>query len=288
MRLHVISDVHLEFQKWRSTWDVGTIDCDVHVLAGDIGVGLSGIAWALEAFTRPMIYVFGNHEYYGQRPMTELLEKAREKVAGTHVHLLENDAVILSGEEGDRVRFIGATLWTDFCIHGPERQQFMMNHAGQVMSDYANIFVTRRGSRYGRNASAGLWEPGLTATRSGDRLTPRKVLSLHHDSRDFIEQELTTASQGRALGEKTVVVTHHAPSARSLPYGEVATPTDAAYASHLDHLVAKTDLWVHGHVHEAREIELAYGGRIAVNCRGYRDHGPESVEEFKWDRVVEI
>lgn len=288
MLLHVISDVHLEFQKWRSTWNVGALECDVHVLAGDIGVGLSGIAWALEAFTRPVIYVFGNHEYYGQHPMTKLLDKARAKVAGTHVHLLDNDAVTLSGENGEQVRFIGATLWTDFCIHGLEQQQFMMHYAGQTMSDYANIFVTRRGGRYGRNASTGFWEPGLTATRSGDRLTPGKALSLHHDSRDFIEQELTAAPQGRALGEKTVVVTHHAPSARSLPYGEAATQTDAAYASHLDHLVAKTNLWVHGHVHEAKEIELADGGRIAVNCRGYRDHGPESVEDFRWNRVIEI
>jgi len=78
MRLHVISDVHLEFQKWRSAWGIRTLDCGVHVLAGDIGVGLSGITWALRVFTHPVIYVFGNHEYYGQRPMTELLAKAKE------------------------------------------------------------------------------------------------------------------------------------------------------------------------------------------------------------------
>ena len=71
MKIHILSDIHLEFGKWRRTQDVNAIDADVTILAGDIGVGLSGIDWAL-TFRRPVIYVLGNHEFYGQRPMETL------------------------------------------------------------------------------------------------------------------------------------------------------------------------------------------------------------------------
>ena len=66
MRIHVLSDLHFEFQKWRNAIDVNEIEADVTVLAGDIAVGLEGVAWALKAFKRPVIYIMGNHEFYGQ------------------------------------------------------------------------------------------------------------------------------------------------------------------------------------------------------------------------------
>lgn len=93
MKLHVLSDVHLEFQKCRNQSSLGNIDCDVHVLAGDIGVGLAGIEWALHNFSKPVIYVFGNHEFYGQRPMSELWEKARKKVEGIQLKDLRHRTI---------------------------------------------------------------------------------------------------------------------------------------------------------------------------------------------------
>lgn len=285
MKLHVLSDVHLEFQKCRNQSGLGNIDCDVHVLAGDIGVGLAGIEWALHNFSKPVIYVFGNHEFYGQRPMSELWEKARKKVEGTHVHLLENDVVILPDRFGENVRFIGATLWTDFCILGQGQQQHaMMEKAKYRMNDYMQIFVTRRGSR---DIYAGIYESGTSQPqRSGDRLTPKKTLSIHHDSRDFIEQALRDPSNNK--WDKTVVVTHHAPSAKSLHGDGAYTSSDAGYASDLEYLVQKVDLWIHGHVHEAKEINLPGGGRVLTNCRGYSDKGPRAVERFDWKKLVEV
>lgn len=277
MKLHVLSDIHLEFQKYRNQGSFGNIDCDVHVLAGDIGVGLAGIEWALHNFSKPVVYVFGNHEFFGQRPMSELWEKAREKVEGTHVHLLENDVVILPDRFGENVRFIGATLYTDFCILGQDHQHAAMEKAKHEMNDYLQIFVTRRGSRD--------FESG-TSQRSGDRLTPRKTLSIHHDSRDFIEQALRDPSNNK--WDKTVVVTHHAPSVKSLEDGEAYSLIDACYASDLECLVSKTDLWIHGHVHEAKEIILPGGGRVLTNCRGYNDKGPHAVEWFDWKKLVEV
>ena len=238
MKIQILSDIHLEFGKWPRQVDINKIDADVTVLAGDIGVGLQGIEWAL-TIERPVIYVFGNHEYYGERPMTKLWEKAQKKVRGTNVHLLNNESLLIDDPQtGERVRFLAATLWTDFCILGADKQDDMMCYAQETMSDYANIFVTRRGQRQ--------IELGTTA-RSGDRLTPRKTLSMHHESRGFLEQALRHTPDPNRLMEdeswsKTFVVTHHAPSARSLIYEKAVSPTDAAYASNLETQVGQVDL----------------------------------------------
>lgn len=111
MKIHILSDLRFEFGRWPKGIDVNAIDADVTVLAGDIGVGLEGIGWALTN-NRPVIYVMGNHEFYGQCPMNDLWRKAREKVADTHIHLLENESVLIDDPHnpGECVRFIGATL----------------------------------------------------------------------------------------------------------------------------------------------------------------------------------
>ena len=269
LRLHILSDVHLEFGKWPRQVNVQEIPCDVHVLAGDIGVGLSGLQWALEAFDRPVIYVMGNHEFYGQRCMAELWEKAREKVAGTHVHLLENEAVVIEG-----VRFLGTTLWTDFGLAGAEHQESAMRHGWLMMSDYQSICVSRTPSRR-------------------DLLTPRKTLALHHESRDYLERELRRSPDPLGIipsetWDRVVVVTHHAPSARSLLYGESGGYGDTCYASALEPLVRQADLWIHGHTHVAVDyrVEGGAGGRVVSNPRGYV--GSEPVEGFDPARVVEV
>lgn len=281
MKIHILSDIHLEFGKWPMNIDVNTIDADVTVLAGDIGVGLEGFQWAL-SIDRPVIYVMGNHEFYGQRPMNELWRKAREKVEHTHVHLLENESVLIDDprNSGVHVRFLGATLWTDFAILGSDRQQECMDSASRSMTDYGAIYVTRRGKS--------LAEYGLAGRHAGDRLTPRKVLSLHHESRDYLEREVARipANTGDSSEwAKTVVVTHHAPSVMSLAHQEVAEHGDAAYASDLDYLVAKADLWIHGHTHIPVDYQIG-GGRVVSNPRGYVGHEP--VRSFHPGLVVEV
>ncbi|MHB8254306.1 MAG: metallophosphoesterase [Acidiferrobacter sp.] len=188
LTLHVLSDIHLEFGALRCRMVAG-VDCDVHILAGDIGVGLTGLEWALKTFTRPVIYVMGNHEFYGQRTVAEFWKKARAKVAGTHVHLMENEAVIIGG-----VRFVGASLWTDFCLNGVLRQDEMMRIIPELLTDYERIRLARRSPR---------WQ----------YLTPRTARAWHEESVAFLEQALdqdpTNGDLGAAPFTRTVVVTHH-------------------------------------------------------------------------------
>src|SRR5207245_1750395 len=92
---------------------VPSVNADVVVLAGDVEVGHNGLNWIRAAIPQtPVIYVLGNHEFYGQT-LPELTDELRQKANGTNVHVLENSRVDL-GE----VTFLGATLWTDFALNG--------------------------------------------------------------------------------------------------------------------------------------------------------------------------
>jgi len=272
MKIHFLSDIHLEHSPWRTDWDLSSLACDVHVFAGDIGVGLQGIDFALR-LNRPVIYVFGNHEYYGERPMAELWAAAKAKVAGTSVHLLDNEDVVI----GD-TRFLGSTLWTDFAVHGEDQQAHMMAYARATVSDYGYILVSRE-----LPAVFDRLDP--VPSFKGTKLTPDGVLARHRAARRFLEEKLATPAPGIT---RTVVVTHHAPHPKSLAYGEALSRSDAAYASELGDLVARADLWIHGHVHEIKDYRLDTGGQVVCNCRGYRDHGAQAVEGFVWNQVIEL
>jgi len=111
MRLHVLSDLHQEFAPYRSSAD----GADVIIMAGDTHTGLNGIRWAQKEFDgRQVVYIAGNHEYYGKN-LRGHLQHMRETAAGTNVHFLEQNTL----EIGD-VTFLGATLWTDLNFFGNE------------------------------------------------------------------------------------------------------------------------------------------------------------------------
>jgi hypothetical protein len=46
MRLHILSDLHLEFEAFAPP----AIEADAIILAGDISTGGNGLKWALKAF----------------------------------------------------------------------------------------------------------------------------------------------------------------------------------------------------------------------------------------------
>lgn len=113
MKLRVLSDLHFEFHKddGQSFADAqGDDGYDVLILAGDIATE-SCLAKALRCFRRAagnryVIYVPGNHEYYGSSPdkIEALLSECRAN--DPKLRILDNGIFDLDGQ-----RFIGSTLW---------------------------------------------------------------------------------------------------------------------------------------------------------------------------------
>src|SRR5262245_7256668 len=128
MRLHVVSDLHQEFGEI----DIPTVDCDCVVLAGDVSTKRNGLKWIRQRFHDvPVIYVCGNHEFYGDK-LPRLMEKLRDETKGTNVHFLENDSVTIDG-----VSIFGCTLWTDMSLHGHWLEG--ATEANARMNDYKRV-----------------------------------------------------------------------------------------------------------------------------------------------------
>jgi Icc-related predicted phosphoesterase len=110
MRICVLSDLHLEFQRshWRGFVAHLPRDCDVLVLAGDI-CAFDMIEDVLAMFGRlfpQVVYVLGNHEYYATSP-TEMnyIFRANAKIPD-NVEILHRSAKVIAGQ-----RFVGCTMW---------------------------------------------------------------------------------------------------------------------------------------------------------------------------------
>jgi len=86
------------------------------------------VEWARESFRVPVLYTPGNHEHYGGS-LDLTVRAMRDAAEGSNVRVLEQDVAIVDG-----VRFIGATLWTDFRLAGA--QPFAELDAVQQMKDY--------------------------------------------------------------------------------------------------------------------------------------------------------
>ncbi len=253
MRIRVLNDLHREF----GSFPLPDVTADVVVLAGDIDRGAKGVAWARLRFPEvPVLYVAGNHEHYGER-LGRLHEKLREAAAGSNVTILENEAVELAGR-----RFFGATLWTDFNLFG-DRPSAMLVAGAKVggMNDYRKI----------RREDTG-------------PLFPPHIAAVHADSRLALTQFLQGGDRARS-----VVITHHAPSRRSLPAEKQADALSAAYASDLEALILECGpaLWLHGHVHACCDYVLGQT-RVLNNAFGYMTDGFPEAGGFRADLVVEV
>ncbi len=232
MRLHLLNDLHLEFAEFEPP----PTAADVVVLAGDIGAKWHGIEWANQSFRVPVVYVLGNHEYYGER-MDKVLRECRARAA-PHVHVLDGDALTIDGW-----RFLGATLWTDFALYGAERCAAAIESAQNAMNDFRRIRV---------KSLAGF-----------SKLTALASLGLHRRQRDWLEKAIAAGDPAR-----TIVVSHHAPHRGSLaPYyvGDLLSP---AFVSDLSPLLGTVPLWCHGHTHDSFDYRVG-ATRVLCNPRGY-------------------
>ena len=255
MKILVLSDLHTEYQEFEPVFPSGggrvDEDADVVVLAGDIGAGVHGIEWAARTFPhKPIVYVAGNHEFYDQfddRAMEHMLGDMREVAGELQVHFLERDSVEING-----IRFLGATLWSDFDIFGCDKRQMCINESLMYMNDFRLIHTTRPTPNHSPNA-----KPGVR------RFFPEDAIDVHQMSVAWLETELAKGDPAR-----TVVVTHHAPHFNSVEPRYAQDPTTGAFASDLTRLMGRCSLWIHGHMHHACSYTVN-GTEVLANPRGY-------------------
>lgn len=150
--------------------------------------------------------------------------------------------------EIEGVTFICTTLWTDFEKENP----LLMQEARVRMNDYRQI----------------------------EHLSVDAVLAEHK----ILLEKIRSSLEKRR--EKTVVVTHHAPSFQSIHDDYRTDRLNGCYASDLEYLMLQYEpaFWLHGHVHMYKNY---FVGKTNVVCNplGYRGYEKNN---HKKELILEI
>lgn len=243
IKVRIASDIHLEMNTGLEYIPhLGT--GDILILAGDI---LCARHFKTDGYLHSVydtflndcsknfnqvLYVLGNHEFFGFN--YEGTFKTIKEHLPHNVHLLDNETFTYKGWN-----FICSTLWTNFRNGNP----IEMMDAEQYMNDYKLI---RIGSNY-------------------RKLRAQDTLNFHLESRDYLLNQL------EILKENVFVISHHAPSYRSVADKFKTASCNSAYCSNYDALIMNNPqikYWVHGHTHTPFDYMIE-GCRVICNPMGY-------------------
>ncbi|WP_259780457.1 metallophosphoesterase [Aestuariispira ectoiniformans] len=259
MRLAIFSDLHLNRNQWTPP---RTLEADLFIVPGDINDGLGGIRQTVALLGHPIVAVLGNHDCVGL-DIDEAEGLFRTEAEETGSTLLARDVVILEDGKGP-VRLIGCTLWTDFACMEPDGVA-----AGEVMalvkdwsSDYTDI------------------------TRDGKPLAPVDFVSLFERDRTWLQHILAQPFDGR-----TIVVTHHGPSRRSVHPKYENSRYVPYYVADLEDMIRayQPDLWIHGHTHMTVDYRIGET-RVFANQLGteFEPGSSDPVNPFQDNCVIDI
>lgn len=256
MRLAILSDLHLTVAEI----PVPDVDCDAVILAGDVARPQQAMDWARQ-FTVPVIYVPGNHEFYGAS-VSGTVAVLRQHAQGSNIHMLDREVVCIGG-----VRFLGCTLWTDFrLLPSAELRAASVAEASKSIRDFSRITT------------------GDVADPGDALFSPAVSCQIFDQSVAWLEEEFAKSFDG-----STVVVTHHAPSRGSINPKYADSLLNACFVSDLDaHIVRwNPTLWVHGHTHDSYDYRVA-NTRIVCNPRGYARDGVAENAAFDLSLVIQV
>jgi predicted phosphodiesterase len=252
MKLLVLADLHLDeitdTELLRSMGEeiaYAGQDAAAMIIAGDLTEAATGrwrdaIRWLGKHYpTSKTIFVPGNHDYYGGRidTLDEELERICDVEGASFAQCRRLDL-------GD-TRILMTTLWTDMRL---------LEADGEAAVE-ASIWNAVMMPDYGHGA--------IMIGEYDMPLTPRDTIAVHMRQKAWLLAELE-----QQWGGKTVVITHHAPSA------EVAgamTPLSPCFASNLDSVIDhyRPDAWIFGHTHRPAEQRMRGGTMLRNVSFGY-------------------
>jgi predicted phosphodiesterase len=238
MKIAVCSDIHNEFDIWKPK---NPDKADVLILAGDIIVNqmlsdkscINFFNQCAKKF-KHVIYVMGNHEYYGADFLTAL-DLIKNKLSHlSNLYILNNQYMKLND-----IIFFGTTLWTDCYKENP----LYILEISQAMNDYQEI---KMGENY---------------------FTVEDSIAEFKQAINFLRNNLWKFKK-----DKVVVITHHAPTYQSIPEKyRYDYALSSAYASSLDQFILDRPhikYWIFGHTHTPQEFNV--GDTVLLNnSRGY-------------------
>ena len=100
----------------------------------------------------------------------------------------------------------------------------------------------------------------------------------------WLEARLATAHEG-----PTVVITHHAPSPKSIHPRFAGSLLNACFVSDAERLMGadRVPLWIHGHTHDSFDYRVD-GTRVVCNPRGYAKSGTNENALFDANLTLDV
>ena len=266
MLIRPLSDIHLEFSYGNMRLNKLPTDKDtVLIIAGDVGLASKPHTY-LDFFKdkadrfRDVIVILGNHEHYKGSFSTSYARMKDTLHEFVNVHVMEKESIVI-----DDTAFIGATLWTSMANH----DILCMEQSRLTMNDYRTI-------RHGTNAEP--WKR---------KLNPIDTVEDHVNASHYIFKEI---EKQKKVGNKAVVISHHAPSYKSVPKEFKGDTINGAYASELseDILEYSPEVWIHGHTHTSFNYFIGKTN-IICNPRGYHTESGQYLNlDFNEDLLLEV
>lgn len=275
VRIGYLSDVHSEFLRYpKCIQHIGTRQCDILVLAGDIGNPFSHngtyrkFLEACAGIAKHTLVLAGNHEYYQQYRYSMAQTKTKiasicetiSKNASTNPHIgqvkfMDNSTFTYSvPETRHNIRFICSTLWSN--VDKTKDDIIYMS-----INDYDHIM----------------------------NFTPETSRRLFSTASNFINDCLTTTDT--TIDQKTtnIVVTHHAPTTYQVSSPKYDnSPLNSAFSSDFKYSsTAKPPYaWIFGHTHyNLARFDERLGTILLSNQVGYP--GEDCGMVCDWDQLVE-
>ncbi|MFL6663318.1 MAG: metallophosphoesterase [Rhizobacter sp.] len=256
MRLQIISDLHLETEDFEPR---PAPHAELLVLAGDIDSSWAGFD-RFRGWPVPVVFVAGNHEF-DDRDIDDTWPALRERCLHLGWHLLERERLIVTGNDGRRIRLVGTTRWCDFELFGNPHDERVLRAASYFMR------VQR-------------------STRGGAPFDAAAVRIEAIACRDWLAAELAASD---TAWDATVAITHFGPSFRSADPRFGSQPGTASFCNADDALLPLADLWIHGHLHCRHDYRVRHAGgetRVVCNARGHARRG--EAQGFDGLRTVDV
>jgi predicted phosphodiesterase len=272
MKLQVVSDLHLEFNKGIVIKNAGA---DMLCLAGDIclaqhlyknpisnlintigyGEKAAGYRQFFDQVSKEfdqVLYIMGNHEHYSGK-WNDTADRLREALEPWDNITLMDDGWLNFGN----TRIVGTTLWSSMNNGDPLT---MMSVKG-MMNDYHTVTIERDGVYH--------------------KLRPIDTFEAHNRAMETIKLAAET------WDGNVVVLGHHCPSRQSIHerYKDEFI-MNGAFGSDLDEFILsqpKIKLWIHGHTHYPFDYMIGQC-RVVCNPHGY----PNERDTFDPNVVIEV
>ncbi|MBN3815258.1 hypothetical protein G3N57_00935 [Paraburkholderia sp. Se-20369] len=224
----------------------GVGKCDVLVVSGGLPDVVKAVS-ALSTLGMPVLYVAGLDECRGH-DWSQVVASGKQAAAGTAVHILDRDTVVLDG-----VRYLGCTFWSSPESAGLSARDW--THDVDLVLSEVDMTGWLSDAMNAEQASAiafaHQWE-SVTGGSKASADSARRAFALVENRRAiaWLANELRQQFEG-----PTVVVTHFAPELRPRIAGAGGAIQSGVRAL-LRQYPGAVDLWLHGQTNTTTDVAI--------------------------------